>query len=71
MAKVLRSDVKHDGEIIPAGTRMSSKMISASLRKQLKEFGYFVDEAEAEEVESDAEAQEEEEVEEEVQEEEG
>ncbi len=68
MAKVLRSDVKHDGEVIPAGTRMSSKDIPTALRKQLKDYGFFVDEAEED---SDAEAQEEEdEVEEEVQDEE-
>ncbi len=70
MAKVLRSDVKHDGEVIPAGTRMSSKDIPTALRKQLKDYGFFVDEAEEED--SDAEAQEEEDKveEEEVQDEE-
>ncbi len=67
MAKVLRSDVKLDDEIIPAGTRMSSKVFSAKFKKQLKEFGFFVDEV-AEEEDSDAETQEEE-VEEEVQDE--
>lgn len=61
MAKVLRSNVKHDGELIPAGTRMSSKQIPSKLRKQLQETGFFIDEAEAKEEESDAEAQEEEE----------
>jgi hypothetical protein len=59
MAKVLRSDVKIDDEVIPAGTRMSDKRISTSFRKQLKEFGFFVDEAEVEEEDSDVEAQEE------------
>ncbi len=44
MAKVLRSNVKIDDEIVPAGTRMSSKKFSASLRKQLKESGFFVEE---------------------------
>ncbi len=59
MAKVLRSNVKVDGETLPAGTRMSDKRISPSFRKQLKEFGFFVDEADVEEEDSDAEAQEE------------
>ena len=45
MAKVLRSNVKIDDEIIPAGTRMSSKVFSTKFRKQLKETGFFVDEA--------------------------
>ncbi len=59
MAKVLRSNVKIDDETLPAGTRMSDKRISPSLRKQLKEFGFFVDESEVEEDDSDGEAQEE------------
>ncbi len=60
MAKVLRSDVKLDDEIIPAGTKMSSKVFSAKFKKQLKEFGFFVDEVEVEEDDSDVETQEEE-----------
>ena len=65
MVKVLRSNVNLDGEIIPAGTKMSSKVFSAKFKKQLKEFGFFVEEA------SDAEEEAtEEEVEEEVQDEE-
>ncbi len=50
MAKVLRSDVKLDGEIIPAGTRMS-KIKSTKLRDQLKEIGFFIEEETAEEPE--------------------
>ncbi len=77
MAKVLRSNVKIDDEIIPAGTRMSDKRISAKFRKQLKETGFFVDEAvsdtedEAEDADEAEEEAAEEEVEEEVQDEEG
>ncbi len=67
MAKVLRSNVKIDDEIIPAGTRMSSKVFSAALRKQLKATGFFIDEvaSEPEEEADDAEAPEEEATEEE------
>ena len=67
MAKVLRSNVKHDGELIPAGTRMSSKLFPAKLRKQLKETGFFVEEeaSDTEDEAEDAEAPEEEAAEEE------
>ncbi len=63
MAKVLRSNVKVDDEIIPAGTRMSSKVFSASFRKQLKATGFFIDEvaSDTEEEADDADAPEEEE----------
>ncbi len=61
MAKVLRSDVKHDGELIPAGTRMSSKKIPNALRKQLKGFGFFVEEASDDEEEVQIEIEDEEE----------
>jgi hypothetical protein len=66
MAKVLRSNVKHDGELIIAGTRMSSNKFPVKLRKQLKEDGFFVDEVdddddEVDEVESDDDPQTEEE----------
>ncbi len=54
MAKVLRSNVKIDDEVIPAGTKMSSKVFSPSLRKQLKATGFFV-EPEVEEPEDDEE----------------
>ncbi len=70
MAKVLRSDVKLDDEVIPAGTKMSSKVFPTKLKKQLKDYGFFVDEAEVEEEDSNADASEEEEkAEEEVQDE--
>ncbi len=69
MAKVLRSNVKHDGEVIPAGTRMSSKVFPAKLKKRLKERGFFVEEAsDTEDEAEDAEAPEEEAAEEEAQE---
>ncbi len=55
MAKVLRSNVKLDDEIIPAGTRMSSKVFPAALRKQLKETGFFVDEVVEDETEDELE----------------
>ena len=63
MAKVLRSNVKIDDEIIPAGTKMSNKVFSAKLRKQLKETGFFVEEETSDmedEAPEDAEAPEEE-----------
>lgn len=60
MAKVLRSNVKVDDEIIPAGTKMSNKVFSAKLRKQLKETGFFVEEtSDAEEEEEDFEEEDE------------
>ena len=59
MAKVLRSNVKVDDEIIPAGTRMSSKVFSTAFRKHLKATGFFVDE-EASDAEEEEEAAEEE-----------
>ncbi len=79
MAKVLRSNVKIDDEVLLAGTRMSDKRISAAFRKQLKATGFFVDEVasdteaeedepESEEEGSDAEAPEEEETQEEPEE---
>ena len=63
MAKVLRSNVKHGGEVIPAGTPMSSKKFPNKLRKQLQETGFFVDQAETEkeEVEGEEEVKEEDE----------
>ncbi len=63
MAKVLRSNVKIDGEVLLAGTRMSDKRISPAFRKQLKATGFFIDEvaSDTEEEADDAEAPEEEE----------
>ncbi len=77
MAKVLRSNVKIDDEVIPAGTKMSNKVFSPSLRKQLKETGFFVnevveeDEADEEEPEPEEEGSDDEAPEEEATEEDG